>query len=149
MKVTREDAKFIVKEINSEQMYRRKRAEYANRYMEIDAKISSLYYPKSPNGKKQMSSGEPISKETLFLDYIGQKDEIEQKVKHFDERLRMIDEMKKIAYKNDDGLVKDYFNHLGYGRIQRKYYITNPSKSVVDRVLKNLKELNLTKMNVV
>lgn len=141
MNISRDDAKFIVKEINSEQAYRRKRAEYANQYIELEEKMNSLYSPKSPNGKKELKGVERISKETLFLDYIGKKDEIEKKVKHFDERLKMIEEMKSVAFKNDNGFAKDYFNHVGYTKLQMKYAITNPSKYMVDRVLRNMKEL--------
>jgi hypothetical protein len=140
MKPNIDDARYIIKEINSEKKYQELKAEYVDKYIAIDTKMKQLYYPKSPTGKKE-SSGESIPKETLFLQYIDKKDEMQKMAKHYDDRLKLVADMKKVVYMNDDGFARDFFNHVGYTKLCNKYAITNPSKYMTDRIIRNMKEL--------
>lgn len=130
----KDEVKFIIKEINAERMYRKKRNEYKQLHKELDAKIIQLSYPKCPNNKTE--GGTSKSKIEILLELIEDKDRLEKKIAHFDYRLVMVEEMKEKIYENDDGFLQDFFKGLSYKALEKKWNITNPYKLAESRIIK-------------
>lgn len=132
----KDEVKFVIKEINAENLYRKKRDEYKEMYQELDKKIVQLSYPKCPNNKKE--DGTSKTKIEILLELIEEKDNLEKKIKHFEERLVIINEMKEEIFQEDDGFLKDFFRGYSYKALEKKYSITNPYKLAQTRILKSL-----------
>lgn len=130
----KDEVKFIIKEINAEKMYRKIRNEYKHERKKLDDKIVQLSYPKCPNNKTEGSSDK--SKIEVLYDLIEQKDLIDKKIAHFEERIVMIEEMKEEIYVNDDGFLRDFFKGLSYKALENKHSITNPYKLAESRIMK-------------
>lgn len=131
----KDEVKFNIKEINAEKLYRKKIDAYKEMYQEIDEKIVRLSYPKCPNITEVGTSKTKIEK---LLELIEEKDDLEKKINHFEERLVIINEMKERIFQDDDGFLKDFFNGYSYKALEKKYSITNPYKLAQTRILKSL-----------
>lgn len=130
----KDEVKFIIKEINAERMYRKIRNEYKQERKKLDDKIVQLSYPKCPNNKTEGNSDK--SKIEVLYDLIEEKDSVEKKIAHFDERIVMVEQMKEEIYENDDGFLQDFFKGLSYKALEKKHCITNPYKLAESRIIR-------------
>jgi hypothetical protein len=132
----KDEVKFNIKEINAEKLYRKKLDAYKEMYQEIAEKIVRLSYPKCPNNNTE--GGTSKTKIETLLELIEEKDNLEKKIKHFEERIVIINEMKERIFQDDDGFLKDFFSGYSYKSLEKKYSITNPYKLAQTRILKSL-----------
>lgn len=141
----KDEAKFILKEIKSKKMYIKKREQYMDEFQLLRAKLYKLYGPKCPQSANGEKCARTKSKEQVFLEILEEKDRAEKMFLHYNERLKIVQELEAIAFYEDDGFAKDFFrcsdqsSDMNYNKLEKKYNVSNAYSTMLGRICKNSK----------
>lgn len=139
--MTDKDPIEIIQDVRYEQNLKHKIKKCNLKIKELNEQINALYYPKSPLGKAE-GGNMPESKESKRLGLIGEIEECEERIRHYHQSIEYLSDSKRIAYYNDDGFMRDYFGGVKWSNLNKIYSITNPRKYAIDKIAKNIKELD-------